>query len=106
MPCAALLPKMRSQPLVDFLFTEAVERAGSLSCRNPPGQAPCARGQESRPAGSGGPGPQPAPQCLVSCSFHSAKAPCSITTAGKCCLSSSQSRSPLGDCEEDKPRCK
>lgn len=36
MPCAALLLKMRSQPLVDFLFTEAVERAGSLSCRNPP----------------------------------------------------------------------
>jgi len=31
MPCGSSLPKRRSEPLVDFLFTEAAERAGSLS---------------------------------------------------------------------------
>lgn len=39
MPCAASLPKRRSEPLVDFLFTEVAERGGSLSCGNPPSPA-------------------------------------------------------------------
>lgn len=37
MPCAASLPKRRSELLVDFLFTEAVEWAGIFSCRSPQG---------------------------------------------------------------------
>lgn len=37
MPRAASLPKRRSELLVDFLFTEAAEGAGSFSCGNPQG---------------------------------------------------------------------
>lgn len=152
MPCVALLPKRRLELLVDFLFTEAAEQAGSLSCRNPPrlcavgqpeaehgppqddiqnsdrgngashpwqagarpscshqgsrdqgpllSQAPRVQGQELGPAGSGGPGPPPAPRRLASRSFHLVKASCSIATAGKRCLSSSRPCSPLGELRE------